>query len=184
MPKLDSPLQLSPVFKPKVWGRRDLAPLYPDHWTTHRGKTVGIHYPQRKGEDLIGEVWLTDDAAVFTNGPVAGSTLAKACKRYGAELCGDNAQDRRFPVLAKFLFTNDWLSVQVHPDDDYASRHERGSRGKCEMWYMIRAEARAEFMLGLKPAVNLEQLGARSKEGGCQHLLQRFRAEAAEAVFV
>lgn len=186
MPRLDSPLQLSPVFKPKVWGRRDLAPLYPDQWTTHRGNTVSIRYPRREGleEDSIGEVWLTDDHAVFTNGPVAGSTLKEVCRRYGHELYGENVQDRRFPILAKFLFTNDWLSVQVHPDDGYASRHERGSLGKCEMWYMIRAEPRAEFMLGLKPGVSLQELGDASKESGCQKLLQRFRPEAAEAVFV
>ena len=76
MPKLDSPLQLSPVFKPKVWGRRTLEPLYPTSWTTFRGKVVRIQRPSWRGleDEPIGEVWLTDDEAVFLNCPPAGLT--------------------------------------------------------------------------------------------------------------
>jgi mannose-6-phosphate isomerase len=186
MPKLDSPLQLSPVFKPKIWGRRSLAPLYPDQWTTRRGHTVSIRYPQRKGleGERIGEVWLTDDEAVFTNGALAGLNLAEGCKRYGPELCGEGVADGRFPILAKFLFTSDWLSVQVHPDDDYARQHENGSLGKCEMWYMIHTEPKSEILLGLKPGTTLQELGAAIDQNRCSQLLQRFSPHPEEAIFV
>lgn len=186
MPKLDSPLQLAPVFKPKIWGRRDLAPVYPDFWTTWRGKKVGIHYPQREAaeNDLIGEAWLTDDESVFLNGPLAGMKLGEAYLRYGDELCGRSVRSRRFPLLAKFLFTSDWLSVQVHPDDDYARRQESGGPGKCEMWYVLEAEQNAEFLLGLKPRITLEQLSAAIDAGASADLLRRFNPEAGTAVFV
>ncbi len=186
MPRLDSPLQLSPVFKPKIWGRRSLAPLYPDQWTTRRGRTVSIRYPQRKGleDERIGEVWLTDDEAVFTNGALAGLHLAEACRRYGPELCGEGFADGRFPILAKFLFTSDWLSVQVHPDDDYARLNENGSLGKCEMWYIIQAESQAEILLGLKPGTTLQELGAAIDQNRCSQLLQRFSPHPREAVFI
>ncbi|MGH9353840.1 MAG: type I phosphomannose isomerase catalytic subunit [Terriglobia bacterium] len=168
----------------KVWGRRDLAPLYPDFWTTIRGKTVSITRPQRKGKTLIGEVWLTGDEAVFTNGPLSGVTLGEACRRHGREICGGGATDGRFPILSKFLFTSDWLSVQVHPDDDYARKHENGSRGKTEMWYIIQAESSGEIMLGLNPGLDSGSLGAAMKAGNCSDLVQRFTPGAGEAVFV
>lgn len=181
---LNRPLQLSPVFLEKVWGRRDLAPLYPDYWTTIRGKTVSIKRPQRKGTTPIGEVWLTGDSAAFTNGPLSGVTLGEACRQYGRELCGDGATDGRFPILSKFLFTSDWLSVQVHPNDDYAREHENGSRGKTEMWYIIQAESSGEMMLALNPGVDSGSLNAAMKAGSCVDLAQHFKPEADEAVFV
>ncbi|MGH9404152.1 MAG: type I phosphomannose isomerase catalytic subunit [Terriglobia bacterium] len=184
MLKLDRPLQLSPVFLEKVWGRRDLAPLYPEYWTTFRGKTVHITRPQRKGKTLIGEVWLTGADAVFTNGPLSGMTLGEACRQHGRELCGDGATGGRFPILSKFLFTSDWLSVQVHPDDDYARKHENGSRGKTEMWYIIQAEKNGEMMLGLNPGLDSVSLGAAMTAGNCAGLVQRFKPGAGEAVFV
>ncbi|MGH9356370.1 MAG: type I phosphomannose isomerase catalytic subunit [Terriglobia bacterium] len=186
MLKLDSPLQLAPVFKPKIWGRRDLAPLYPDFWTTWRGEKVGIHYPQREGSrsEPIGEVWLTGDNSVFVNGPLAGTTLGEACARYCEELCGCHACGQRFPLLAKFLFTSDWLSVQVHPDDHYARTREPGSTGKCEMWYVLEAERGAEFLLGVKRGVTSAQFGAALDGGTSSEMLRRFRPQSGEAVFV
>ncbi|HTV53536.1 MAG TPA: type I phosphomannose isomerase catalytic subunit [Terriglobia bacterium] len=185
MPKLDSPLQLSPVFKSKVWGRRGLEPLYPASWTTRRGKTVSIKRPNRSPEDEpVGEVWLTDDEAVFLNGPPAGMTLAEACQQYGRDLYGAHSQQGRFPILAKFIFTSDWLSVQVHPDDRYAREHEPGSIGKCEMWYIIDAKPGAEFLLGLQAGVGREGLEAAFSESRSPDLLNRFRPSGGEAIFV
>ncbi|MBZ5545219.1 MAG: hypothetical protein LAO07_16330, partial [Acidobacteriia bacterium] len=114
MPTLDSPLQLSPVFKPKIWGRADLAPLFTrplDSFSA--GRTQGISAGGSRA-DLIGEVWITDDASQFRNGPLAGMTLAEASEKYGPELNGENWKGRRFPLLAKYIYTSDWLSVQVH----------------------------------------------------------------------
>lgn len=186
MLKLDSPLELQPVFKPKVWGRRDLAPLYPDSWTTRRGRTLSSHYPRRLGleDERIGEVWLTDDDAVFTNGPLAGMPLARACKQHGRELCGATDSRGRFPILAKFLFTSDWLSVQVHPDDSFARIHESGSLGKCEMWYIIAREEQAEIMLGMKDGASREELETAARRGDASELLQRHSPRDGEAMFV
>ncbi|MGH9470448.1 MAG: type I phosphomannose isomerase catalytic subunit [Terriglobia bacterium] len=186
MLKLDSPLELTPVFKPKVWGRRDLAPLYPGSWTTRRGKTLSSRYPRRKGleDEPIGEVWLTDDEAVFTNGALAGMTLAQACKEHGEELCGRADPEGRFPILAKFLFTSDWLSVQVHPDDNFARAHEPGSLGKCEMWYIVGRDPGAEILLGMKNGGSRQKLEAAARRGAVSDLLRRFVPKESEALFV
>jgi mannose-6-phosphate isomerase len=71
-----------------------------------------------------------------------------------------------FPILVKFIFPNDKLSIQVHPNDAYAATHERaaGGRGKTEMWHIISAEPDAKVLVGLKPGVSkemfLEALGS------------------------
>src|SRR5580698_10156060 len=134
MPTFDSPIQISNVFKPKIWGRRDLEPLF-EVSGAKDGATK-----QLAGE-RIGEVWVTDDSARLLNGPASGMTLAEASEKYGPELHGKSWPGKRFPLLAKYIFTSDWLSVQVHPDDVYAAIHDPGNVGKCEMWYFVSADA-------------------------------------------
>jgi mannose-6-phosphate isomerase len=172
MPKLDIPLQLSPVFKPKIWGQRDLAPLFP---AAAAGAVAG---------ELIGEAWLTDDAARFLTGPPAGLTLAEAVAKYGPDLCGRAWNGPRFPILAKYIYSSDWLSVQVHPDDDYARVHDPGSPGKCEMWYVVRARRGAKILLGTKPGATREDLGAAFERGTSRELLQSIRPRAGDAFFI
>jgi mannose-6-phosphate isomerase len=111
-------------------------------------------------------------------------TLAEASEKHGLELHGKSWTGRRFPLLAKYIFTSDWLSVQVHPDDEYAAAHDPGNVGKCEMWYFLRSDAQAAILLGLKPGVTKEQLPKAFAKGSSRDLLQRFRPEAGEAVFL
>lgn len=171
MPTLDTPLQISNVYKPKIWGRKDLSPLFEKP-------------PEYGGSELIGEVWITDDAGCFLNGPPAGLKLAEASRKYGEELHGKNWKGPAFPLLAKYIFTSDWLSVQVHPDDDYARVHDPGNFGKCEMWYIISADGDGEILLGPRPGVGKAQLKEAFARGTSPELLNRFRPEAGEAVFV
>lgn len=171
MPILNTPLQISNVYKPKIWGRKDLAPLF-------------VKPPQFGEKELIGEVWITDEAGCFMNGPPAGLKLAEASRKFGPELHGKSWKVPQFPLLAKFIFTSDWLSVQVHPDDDYARVHDPGNFGKCEMWYMISTDAGAEILLGPRPGIDEGQLKEAFARGTSRDLLNRFRPEAGEAIFV
>jgi mannose-6-phosphate isomerase len=172
MPKLDCPLLLSPVYKPKIWGRHNLAPLF-ESPAAKTGKN-----------ELIGEVWITDDESQFMNGPLCDLTLAEASKKYGPRLNGSGWTAPRFPILAKYLFTSDWLSVQVHPDDDYARIHDPDSTGKTEMWYFIHSGHGAEILLGLKPGVTREKLKAAFEEGTSRKLVSAFHPKAQEAIYV
>jgi mannose-6-phosphate isomerase len=192
MATLDGPLQLSPVFKPKIWGRRDLGPIFDLSETTPRGlpRYDRGHTRPRPSSDQappetpIGEVWLTDDESKFLNGLVAGMTLAQAAKAYGPELSGSRWSEPRFPILAKFLYTSDWLSVQVHPDDDYARLHDPGSAGKVEMWYVVERRKDAEILLGMNRGATKEMLRAVCAEGKGKELLHAFHPHAGEAIFV
>jgi len=92
-----------------------------------------------------------------------------------AEWRGDKfAQPGDFPLLVKFIFPQDKLSIQVHPDDAYASVHEKaaGGCGKTEMWHAVSAEPGAQVLVGLKPGVDKEKF------------LEALRAHMLEKLFV
>src|SRR5271167_2908117 len=101
------PFLLRPEFVERPWGARHLSPVYPEH----------------RCEKPVGEVWLTGDENRVANGPLAGRTLGELCREYGRALVGESARETdRFPLLIKFLFPREKLSVQVHPDDEAARR--------------------------------------------------------------
>jgi mannose-6-phosphate isomerase len=182
MGKLDRPLQLEPVFKAKIWGRQDLSPLYE---RTRIMVVPDASTSALTGNDwAVGEAWLTDDTSKFSQGPLSGMTLAEAVTRCGPELVGRNWPHPRFPLLAKHIFTSDWLSVQVHPDDNYARLHDSGSFGKCEMWYVVHADSTAGILLGLKPGVARETLRLAFEKGESKKLLNFFRTGVDEAIFL
>lgn len=87
------------------------------------------------------------------------------------------------PLLFKFLFTTERLSVQVHPDDDYAGRHEN-SRGKTEMWRILRADPGAEIALGFKQELTRERATEAARSGEIVNLLQWVPVTAGETYFV
>ncbi len=87
------------------------------------------------------------------------------------------------PLLIKFLFTTDRLSVQVHPGDAYAREHHQ-SDGKTEMWHILRARAGSEIALGLNQALTAEELRADSESGAIEGKLNRIAVAAGDTYFV
>lgn len=166
------PAQLEPRFVERIWGARSLTPLFPGH--------TNLAEP-------VGEVWLTGDDSCFAAGPWAGRPLGQVWPLMPVEWRGTRlAAETRFPLLVKFLFPEQKLSIQVHPDDDYAARHEAaaGGRGKTEMWYVVAARPGAEVLVGLKPEVTAEQFRKAISGDGLEELLERIPLAAGEAVFV
>jgi mannose-6-phosphate isomerase len=185
MPKLDTPLLLAPDFKEKIWGREDLEPLYPSDELAEGAKPAGFPGKSAGAETVprIGEAWLTGENATFLSGPVAGMGLGEVFRRFPHELCGSEWKGDQFPLLAKFLFTSDWLSMQVHPDDEYAAAHEK-SRGKTEAWYIIECDPDAEIALGVPAGTTREALEAACREARSLEVASRFRPAPSETVFV
>ncbi len=166
------PARLEPIFSPRPWGSLSLAPFFPEK--------ANLTEP-------LGEAWLTGNDCVFASGPYAGKKLADAWREMPVEWKGTSGGGNgSFPLLVKFLFVEDKLSVQVHPDDDYAARHEQaaGGRGKTEMWYAMRARKDAEVMVGLKPGVNLENFRRAIADGTAEDCLAHIALRAGEAIFV
>ncbi len=159
---------MSPAFDPRPWGTLDLSPIYPNH----------------KFSEKIGEAWLTGDDCQVTNGPLAKRSLADLSKEFGAQLVGSAARDpKRFPLLLKFLFPQEKLSVQVHPDDAAAQRFGE-PWGKTECWYVAHAKPGAQIALGLKPGVTTAQLEQAIREKRAEELLNWINIYSGEMIYV
>src|SRR5271155_595666 len=162
------PLLMLPAFDPRPWGTHDLSPIYPNH----------------RFAEKIGEAWLTGDDCKVANGPLTGRTLAQVSEKYQRELVGDAARDaRRFPLLLKFLFPHEKLSVQVHPDDAQARRVGQ-PWGKTECWYVAHAKPGAQIALGLKPGVTVAQLEQSIHEKRAEELLNWLNVYTGDMIYV
>ena len=162
------PFLMQPVFDPRPWGTQDLSPIYPGH----------------RFDEKIGESWLTGDHCRITNGPLGGKSLDELSKQYGKELVGDAAPDpNRFPLLLKFLFPHDKISVQVHPDDA-AARRTGQPWGKTECWYVAHAKPGAQIALGLRPGVTSAQLAQAIHQQRAEELLNWINIFPGEMIYV
>jgi len=167
-----APARLAPIFLPRIWGARDLSPLF----------------PERTGEpEPIGEAWLTGNECRFATGEFAGRTLGEVWPDLSEEWTGTRLRGlSRIPLLIKFLFPEDKLSIQVHPDDAYAEKHEAaaGAVGKTEMWYVVAAREGARLLVGLRQGVTPESFRRALADGAVEDCLERVAVRAGDAVFV
>jgi len=162
------PFSMQPAFDPRPWGTLDLSPIYPNH----------------KFQEKIGEAWLTGDACQVANGPLKGKSLSELSSQYGREFVGAAAADpNRFPLLLKFLFPHEKLSVQVHPDDA-AARRAGQPWGKTECWYVAQARPGAQIGLGLKPGVTRGQFEQAIHDQRAEELLNWINVYAGEMIYV
>jgi mannose-6-phosphate isomerase len=166
------PARIEPIFSSRIWGARSLGPLFPEK--------TNLAEP-------IGEAWLTGVDCRVANGPFAGKTLGEAWREMPAEWRGTRlASTEHFPLLVKFIFPRDKLSIQVHPDDAYAAAHEQaaGGRGKTEMWHAVSAESGARVLIGLMRKAGrsgfLKALETRTLE----ELFIRWRVRPGDTFFV
>lgn len=162
------PIFLKPYFRPKIWGGRKL-------------KTI-FNYDIPDGK--VGEAWIIsaykDDASTGINGPYAGKSL-RDIYRESPELFG-NPKAKEFPLLVKFLDANDNLSVQVHPDDNYARTHENDS-GKTESWYVLQADPGAYLIYG-HTAKTRQELADMIHQGKWDKLLRKVPVKAGDFFYV
>ncbi len=162
------PLLMTPEFDPRPWGTLDLSPIYPNHHC----------------KEKIGEAWLTADHNKIANGPLAGQRLDEITQKFGRNLVGDAARDpHRFPLLLKFLFPHEKLSVQVHPDDAAAQRVGE-PWGKTECWYFAHTQPGAQVGLGLKAGVTQDQFAQAIQEKRAEELLNWVDVHAGDMIYL
>ncbi len=85
-------------------------------------------------------------------------------------------------LLVKFIYTHEALSVQVHPGDDYAAKHH-ASRGKTELWHIVKAEPDARLALGFRQAISRERLRESALSGAIEELLNWVHPHAGDTFF-
>ena len=157
---------LEPQWRERVWGGRLLRPATPP----------------------IGEVWAAYGPSRIAGGPHAGRTLDDLIEDYGPALLGSTVASHfgtRFPLLIKLLDCADWLSVQVHPDDEQARRMVGPDEfGKTEAWYFLNAATRSQIMLGVKPEVGQKDLEDAIRAGRIRSVANLVNVRAGDAVVV
>jgi mannose-6-phosphate isomerase len=166
------PFRIEPIFVPRIWGARSLAPLYPE---------------KSNLPEPIGEAWLTGIDCKVASGPFAGKTLGEAWQEMPPEWRGTRFTELGdFPILVKFIFPNDKLSIQVHPDDAYAAAHEKaaGGRGKTEMWHAVQAEPGANVLVGTKAGVTKQLVLDAIAHNTLEKLLEKHPVYNGDTFFV
>lgn len=169
------PLTFDPVFKEYPWGGRNLA------------EKLGRPIPT----GVVAESWEIaahpNGSSIVNRGPLAGKSLTEVQKVLGLALLGarnETALRRgKFPLLVKLLDANAWLSVQVHPDDEYAESHA-DEWGKTEMWVVLHAQPGAEIIFGFKPGVTRERFAQAIADGRTEEWLHRLPVGVGDVIFV
>ncbi len=143
------PIKLKPAFKDYLWGGTRLRDDF--------GKDCDF--------DKIAESWELschkDGNSVVADGEFAGLTLAQYIEKEGKSVLGTNCEKfENFPILIKLIDAKDNLSVQVHPNNEYAQRVE-GEYGKTEMWYVVDCDEGASLLYGFKHNITKEEFRER-----------------------
>ena len=168
------PLKFEPILKQTLWGGDKIIPF------KHLNSDL-------KG---VGESWeisgVEDNESVVANGPDKGLTLADMVRRYREELVGEANYARfgnKFPLLIKFIDAKQALSIQIHPDDEYALENEN-EYGKNEMWYVLDAEPGAYLYCGLSRASSKEEIEERIKNNTITEILNKIEVKKGDVVMV
>ncbi|MFC7394695.1 mannose-6-phosphate isomerase, class I [Scopulibacillus cellulosilyticus] len=163
------PLFLEPSFKDRIWGGTKLREAF------------GYDIPS----ETTGECWGISahphGPSKVKNGPLKGKTLNQVWEQH-PELFGSYA-DGEFPLLTKIIDAKTDLSVQVHPDDEYARKKENQPYGKTECWYIIDCEEGAEIIYGHN-AQSPENFRAMVDEGEWDKLLRRVKVKPGDFFYV
>lgn len=160
------PLQLLPQYREYVWGGARLRPeIVP-----------------------TAEAWVVFEGDTVASGPFAGRTLGELAQEFGPNLLGTisfNKTGTRFPLLVKLLDCAQWLSLQVHPNDEQAVVLEGpGNYGKTEAWHILEAEKDATLIAGMKPGTTAQTLEAALQNGTITDHTQSLTVQAGDTVFM
>jgi mannose-6-phosphate isomerase len=167
----NEPIFLQPVLQERIWG----------------GKKLHTEFQYEIPSEQTGEAWVIsahpNGPSVIKNGPLEGKTLADAWNEQGELFNKQSGNDEEYPLLVKILDAADDLSVQVHPNDQFAREVEGVPYGKTECWYVVSAEEGAELVLG-HHAQTQEELAQMVEQGEWDKLLRRVKVKAGDFVYV
>ena len=164
-------LKLKPVIMENIWGGTRLRDTY--------GLSVG--------SDHVGEMWMLschpESRSRIVGGVYNGSSLPEVLTAH-PEYMGTHAKNfNRFPLLIKLIDAAEDLSVQVHPDDEYAEDTD-DAQGKTELWYVIDAEPDAEIIYGFKNELTQEQFRHAIEDGSLLDEVEHFKVRAGDVFFI
>ena len=165
-------LKLKPSGKDYIWG----------------GHKLVDNYGKEMTGDRLAETWELschpDGPSFVANGEDAGKTLRQYIEEHGKKVLGTNCERfEDFPILTKFIDAQDNLSIQVHPDNEYALKNE-GQYGKTEMWYVVDADKGARLRSGFAKQVTPAQYEASVEDNTITDILAEYEIHPGDLFFL
>lgn len=168
----NEPFLLKPAGKDYLWG----------------GTRLNDDFSKDIALEPLSETWECsthpDGLSIVASGQFSGNTLADVLKMHPEFLGSHNEAYGELPVLIKFIDAKLNLSVQVHPTDEYAFKHENGQRGKTEMWYVVDATKNAQLVYGFNHTITKEQLSKSLTDGTIEKYLQKIPVRRDDVFFI
>lgn len=166
-------IKMKPCFKQYIWGGDNIRKVY--------GKDTP--------EPPVAESWEIsahpDGLSVADGGEFDGMTIPELCEKFGKEFYGNSMNDGdKFPLLLKILDAKDRLSVQVHPNDEYANIHENGGKGKTEAWYILHADEGAELIYGFAHDMSRDDFKAAIDSGKTEEVLNHVPCHEGDVFYI
>lgn len=169
---MNSFLKLKPTHKDYIWGGEKLKEIYDDCREMNIVAESWVLSSHKDGENRI------------LDGEFAGCGFSEYLKKVGKDVLGENMENKKdFPILIKFIDAKKDLSIQVHPDDEYALLNE-GQNGKTEMWYILDCEPGACIYYGFKKNVSREEARDAIENGTFTDLLNSVPVHKGDAFFI
>ncbi len=168
-----TPLTFRPILKRIRWGGRKLGDVL--------GRPIGP-------ESDYAESWEIADHAhgqsIVDDGPWTGQTLRQVLEHSGKQVFGRHPCRIPFPLLIKFLDAHDWLSLQVHPNDEQARRCSPDEQGKTEAWVILDAEPDSRICAGLRNGIGPDELLRHLDSGTVDQCLNMVSVQPGDCVFI
>lgn len=169
---MNKPLLMRPTGKDYLWGGQRL--------NTDFGKNIDL--------SPLAETWECsthpDGPSFVVGGKFDGRSLADVIKEFPEYMGTKHKGETELPILIKFIDAKKDLSVQVHPDDDYAFEHENGQNGKTEMWYVLDATEDAKLVYGLNQDCTEEMMREAIEKGTLSNYLQTVPVDKGDLFFI
>jgi len=165
-------LKLKPAFKDYLWG----------------GTKLKTDFGFESELDKLAEGWMLschkDGENAVENGKYKGKTLSEAIALESREILGENGQKFDFfPILIKLIDAKNDLSVQVHPDNEYALRVD-GEYGKTECWYVLDCDEGAELIYGFKKKISTDEFKRRIADNSFLEVVNKVKVKKGDFFFI
>ena len=189
------PIKLERIFIEKIWGGRNLESLnmrLPENLNIGESWEISAHreHINKIDKNIIYEIYSLD---AYSSKEIIKEyqknlnyNLQQILELYEDEFLGDEMYQEtgnKFPLLIKYLDINDKLSIQVHPNDEYALKNEN-DLGKTECWFIMDASDDAELILGLAKGITKSQFIEKTKNNDFNELFNRVKVKKGDFIFI
>ncbi len=165
------PFELIPPIKDYIWG----------------GTRLREEFGKESSLDRLAESWELschkDGMSIISGGEYDGMTLDAFLREHPEAFRTDCMDFEEFPILIKLIDARDNLSVQVHPDNEYARKFE-GDNGKTEMWYIAECDEGAELIYGFRESITKEEFRKAIEENTLLEKLNRVKVHKGDVFFI